>query len=443
MTQATQNRKILTAFLVVLTGCGDTEPVAWQVDQDSASTPERAPLVPIQPPASDEPNASPDEADTPADAAPEPPAPVEPARHRCDDDQPYPVPDWPVARPEEHGMDHRALEHAADYAGANFSRCLVVIRSGSIVGEWYWGRNNGRRMDQDNPIKSWSVGKSYAATVTGLALDRGLIESLDDSIAQYIPAFEGTVKERISIHDVLSMSSGVRFDLNRDNAGMFFARNMTRLALRNPVTNPPGQLWEYNNHTVQLIEPILRQATGQAADEFAQTHLFEPLGMQATWQRDRSGNPAMYMNVSATCRDHAKFAYMYLRNGCWDGQEILSEDFHARALTPSTEMNRGYGYWWWLNGETPTLDSVDFSERGDVLQPFAPDDAYLAIGLGNQVVEVIPSLDMVIVRMGVAPQENLLYWLTDRPRILREMKNDGAHIVLDGVVRRVLASVRN
>ena len=81
--------------------------------------------------------------------------------------------------------------------------------------------------------------------------------------------------------------------------------------------------------------------------------------------------------------------------------------------------------------------------RSDVLQPFAPDGAYLTIGLGNQVVEVIPSLDMVIVRMGVAPQENLLYWLTDRPRILREMKNDGAHIVLDGVVRRVLASVRN
>ena len=83
-----------------------------------------------------------------------------------------------------------------------------------------------------------------------------------------------------------------------------------------------------------------------------------------------------------------------------------------------------------------TLDSVDFSERGDVLQPFAPDDV-LRIGLGNQVVEVIPSLDMVIVRMGVAPQENLLYWLTDLAAILREMKNDGAHIVLDGVVRRV------
>ena len=131
---------------------------------------------------------------------------------------------------------------------------------------------------------------------------------------------------------------------------------MTRLALRNFVTNPPGRLWEYNKYTVQTHRADPARSHRSSGGRPAQTHLFEPLGMQATWQRDRSGNPAMYMNVSATCRDHAKFAYMYLRNGCWDGQEILSEDFHARFLTPSTEMNRGYGYWWWLNGEMTTLD---------------------------------------------------------------------------------------
>ena len=159
--------------------------------------------MPIQPPASDEPNATPDEADTPADAGPEPPAPVEPARHRCDDDQPYPVPDWPVARPEEHGMDHRALEHAADYAGANFSRCLVVIRSGSIVGEWHLLEQRSAHGSRQPDRRGRSVNPTPHRHRLA---DRGLIESLDDSIAQYIPAFEGTVKERISIHDVLSMS---------------------------------------------------------------------------------------------------------------------------------------------------------------------------------------------------------------------------------------------
>jgi hypothetical protein len=106
-------------------------------------------------------------------------------------------------------------------------------------------------------------------------------------------------------------------------------------------------------------------------------------------------------------------------------------------------MNKGYGFWWWMNAETPTLNSVDFSEYDGVLQPFAPADAFMAIGLGNQVIEAIPSLDMVIVRMGVAPQENLLYWLTDRPRIMREMKSDGDHVVLNGVVSRVLSAVRD
>ncbi len=442
MAQTLTNIKIGLVLLSLMTGCGDHLGVMWQ--------PEPLVTTPSSPlPESEEPAEPADTAaDDPAQSA-EPELAVDPGPEaepasRCDDGQRYPSPDWPEEAPGDHGMSRAALEHAADYAGDNFSRCLVVIRRGALVGEWYWGRNKGRRMDRNNAIKSWSVGKSYAATVAGLAIDRGLIEGVDDSIADYIPAFEGTRKAQITIHDVLSMSSGLKFDLNADNVGMFFARNMTRRALRNPVRNDPGVLWEYNNHTVQLIEPIIRQATGQAADEFAQTHLFEPLGMSsATWPRDKTGHPAMYMNVAATCRDHAKFAYMMLRNGCWDGQEILSESFHRQALEPSTEMNRGYGYWWWLNGETPTLDSVDFSERDGVLQPFAPADAYMAIGLGNQVVEVIPSLDMVIVRMGVAPQENLIYWLTDRPRIMREMKNDGAHVVLDGVVRRVLASVRD
>jgi CubicO group peptidase (beta-lactamase class C family) len=433
-------------FCLAFSACGEPDETAWI---------ERRPAL-VQPvpaaPSSDRPeqNSEPDDArpDEPGDARsddPEPAEPAEPAepRNRCDDGERYPVPDWPSETATQHGLDRNALERAADYAGANHSRCLLVVRHGAVVGEWYWGRNMGRRMDRDNRIKSWSVGKSYAATVTGIAIDQGLINSVDDSIADYIPNFAGSRKEQISIRDLLSMSSGLRFDLTADNLGMFFAGDMTRKALRNPVTNEPGLLWEYNNHTVQLIEPILRQATGMAADEFAQTQLFEKLGMNASWQRDRRDQPAMYMNVSASCRDHAKFAYMMMRKGCWDGEEVLSEAYRDEAISPSTEMNKGYGFWWWMNAETPTLNSVDFSEYDGVLQPFAPADAFMAIGLGNQVIEAIPSLDMVIVRMGVAPQENLLYWLTDRPRIMREMKSDGDHVVLNGVVSRVLSAVRD
>jgi CubicO group peptidase (beta-lactamase class C family) len=432
-----RNRKLASYTLVLFAGilaCGEVDGVDNVASYEPRSeAPDRGSDPrdePVRPPTAPDPDPGSDPAD-----------PGERPQNRCDDGFRYPASEWPVEAPAEHAMDPNALQHAANYAGDNFSRCLVVIRHGALVGEWYWGRNNGRRMDRDNPIKSWSVGKSYASVVTGIAIDQGLIGSVDDSIADYIEPFQGTRKAEIRIADLLSMSSGVKFDLTADNLGMFFARDMTRKALRNPVQNAPGVLWEYNNHTVQLIEPILRQATGQAADEFAQTHLFEKLGMEATWQRDKRDQPAMYMNVSASCRDHAKFGYMMMRNGCWEGEEVLSQSYRDDALAPSTEMNRGYGYWWWLNAETPTLNSVDFSEYDGVLQPFAPADAFMAVGLGNQVIEMIPSLDMVIVRMGVAPQENLVYWLTDRPRIMREMKSDGDHVVLNGVVSRVLEAV--
>ena len=159
---------MLTAFLVVLTGCGDTEPVAWQVDQDSALTPERAPLVPIQPPASDEPNATPTKRTRPLAQRPS-------RLHRWNQRVTAAMMISPTRSPIGRSLVPRNTAWTtvrssicADYASANFSRCLVVIRSGSIVGEWYWGRNNGRRMDQDNPIKSWSVGKSYATDRLGL-----------------------------------------------------------------------------------------------------------------------------------------------------------------------------------------------------------------------------------------------------------------------------------
>jgi len=165
---------------------------------------------------------------------------------------------------------------ASDYAKYNKSHCLIIIRKGRLVGEWYWGKKYG----PDVKIKSWSIGKSYASTAAGLALEHGKIKSLKDSIADYIPSFKGTKKEDITIHHVLNMTSGTKFDEIADNLGMFNARDMTTKALNNPVRKKPGSAWEYNNHTVQLIEPIIRNATGVPADEYINSHLWMPAGIR-------------------------------------------------------------------------------------------------------------------------------------------------------------------
>lgn len=353
----------------------------------------------------------------------------------CDADARWPVPHWETGFPEDHGMDPLLLEEAADYARSVKSTCMAVVRDGVLVGEWTFRGNTAA-----DRVKSWSVAKSYAATVVGRAYTEGYLHGIDDPIADYLTDWQGTDRDGISIHHMLSMTSGLKFDLWEDNVEMFLADDMTALALANPVRNPPGSTWEYNNHTVQLADPLLEAATGMSTSNYAQSALFEPLGMSAEWETDDVGHPAMYMNVLASCRDHAKMAYLYLQDGCWDGERLLATDFVDRATSSSSTHNRGYGYWWWLNGEAPLLDSVDFHVKPGWMHDDAPEDAYCAAGLGSQMVEVIPSLDLIVVRMGVAPIDDLSLWLHPLD-LLDAMLTDGEQEAHNGVLDRVLSAV--
>ena len=288
-----------------------------------------------------------------------------------------------------------------------------------------------------NPGQELVGWKILASTVVGLAIDRGDIDSVDQSAADFIPEWQGTEKEAITLRDLLSMSSGLEFDMIADNVTMPLAGDMTQLAVQAPLVHSPGLLWEYNNHSVQALEPVLRNATGMAADVYANQHLFAPMGMDVDWKRDDSGQPALYMNARTSCRDNARFGYLHLREGCWRGERLLSKEWISESTSPSTTMNRGYGYWWWLNGEQPTLDSVTFQEKSNVLHPFAPGDAYCGVGLGSQFVEVIPSLDMVVVRMGTAPHDSLAAWLSPG-QLIDDLMTDGEQHVHNGVLARVL-----
>ena len=354
---------------------------------------------------------------------------------QCVDDGSFPIPHWRTDLPENHGMDPRLLADAAAYASVHESNCLLVARHGAIVGEWYW-----QGTGPTTKVKNWSVAKAVSAAVVGVALDRGEIDSVDQAAAEFIPEWQGTARESITLHDLMSMSSGLRFDMLADNVTMPLARNMTALALEAPLDNPPGALWEYNNHSVQAIEPILRSATGMAPDDYADAYLFHPIGASVDWKRDETGHPAMYMNARASCRDNARLAYLYLRRGCWGGERVLSEEWVERSTSPSTSMNRGYGYWWWLNGEEPTLDSVTFEDKGHMLHPFAPEDSFCAVGLGSQFVEIVPSLDLVVVRLGTAPHDDLAAWF-DPLALFDELSTDGEQVVHNNIMELVLGAV--
>jgi CubicO group peptidase (beta-lactamase class C family) len=184
----------------------------------------------------------------------------------------------------------------------------------------------------------------------------------------------------------------------------------------------------------------VERATGMAVDAYAQDKLWGPLGIEAEWDTDGSGNVETYQNVRASCRDHAKFGYLYLRRGCWDGERIVQEDWVDVATSTSQDLNRGYGYLFWIMGQEPTLTSVNFDEVEGGLQPFAPDGTYAARGLGGQLIEVVPEYDMVIVRGGVAPMDDPEL-ITDPLALIDALVNGDdddvtgniAELILDGV----------
>ena len=372
--------------------------------------------------------------DTPdtSEVAPAQPEPTPTGDLTCSGKGVWPGASWSFKAPDELGFDPTKLQDTLDQNAKHQTQCVVVVRGGHIVAEWY-----APGVAPTQAQKSWSVAKSYASTLVGIAVDRGDLPNLDAKAADWIPSWKGDGRASISLRHLLSMSSGLAFDLTADNVGMVLAKDMTAKAIKSPLVKAPGSAWEYSNHTVQSMEAVLREATGMNPETYAQVHLFGPLGMKADWAEDKNAQPALYMNVKASCRDHARFGYLMLKQGCWGTKRVISESWISEATKPSTAHNKGYGLWWWLNGGMPTLDSVDFHDKGQSLHPFAPSDAFCAVGLGSQFIEVVPSLDLVVVRMGIAPPDDIKLLLKPK-KLAQALKADGAQIPHNALLEGVL-----
>jgi len=340
----------------------------------------------------------------------------------------YPMPDWPRGSPAEQGLDAAGLDEAAAVAAADGSFCLLVIRHGVLVYERYFGDAG-----PEDTHPSWSIAKSYSATLVGIAIDRGEIHALDDSVADYLPEWAGTDRADITVRDLVSMTSGLTWSSFQDYVEMTaFADDQSAFALGLAPSEVPGSSWVYHNGAVQVLEPLMRAATGMTLEEYAEAHLWSRIGMHATWAHDRAGHPTAYANVLATCRDHARLGYLYLHGGRWGAEQVVSSAWVRQALTPSQPYNRAYGLLFWLNGERPAMDAMmqPFPER---LVPFAPPDLFAARGFGNQFVDVLPSRDLVVVRFGADPTAHF------DPAALA---SDTRFIEHDAILAPILAAIR-
>ena len=310
----------------------------------------------------------------------------------------YPDPDWAVEAPEGHHLDSGLLQGVADLAASEASSCLVITRHGVIVGEWYW---NGWSEATEQNV--YSVTKSFTSALVGIAQDRGDLDILEPA-SQYIAEWIGTASEEVTVRNLISNDSGRHWDLITDYVRLFvLADDMTAFAIGLGQQYDPGEVWKYNNSAIQALERVLNVATGRDVADYAAEHLFEPLGMASTYGRDRAGNPVTFANLSASCRDLARFGYLYLRRGHWSGgRQIIPEEWVEESTQPSTPLNSAYGYMWWLNrnGRWVAPSAPDHEEGYGRPLANLPVDVFRASGAFNQIIFVDPTTDIVFTRIG-------------------------------------------
>jgi CubicO group peptidase (beta-lactamase class C family) len=302
--------------------------------------------------------------------------------------------EWERASPSEVNVDPQKLQAALDFARPRMTQEIAVFRHGCLIDERRWFTGD------DEKFEGWSLSKSVTAMAAGRAITLGLMD-VDDPIGMYLPEADAE-HASITVRDLLTMTSGLHWNLWRDYNIMMKDRVKDALSL--PLDHEPGNFFEYAQSPVGLLAKVVGNAAGEDFQDFIQRELMEPIGMSRgdwSWLRDRAGNTEGYRGLNTSVDDFSRLGHLMLHQGSWNAAPVLDATWVADAIEP-TATNPGYGYMFWLNeGDryiAPTVYSRD--ERDHRLIESAPSDMYLMAGIQQQRVWVIPSLDMVVVRVG-------------------------------------------
>lgn len=263
-------------------------------------------------------------------------------------------PDWDTGAPDRHGIASTTLEPLLR-AGVDIPglRSLLVVRDGVLIGERYY---RGAAADDLQPINSAT--KSVTSMLVGVALARGTIASIDETVKRLLPEASARVPDSpvasLRLADIVAGRSGLAFDVFRSGE-LLAAPDPVRFALQLPRTPAPASGWTYNDPLVGLLSPILARAEGRHLAAIAARDLFVPLGIRRHfWRRDNKGQPLSYGGLVLRTRDLAKLAWTMCDAGRWRGQQVVPPDWVARSTTAHGRadwplppvQDIGYGYLW-------------------------------------------------------------------------------------------------
>ena len=255
------------------------------------------------------------------------------------------------------------------YMAGQRSAGLVGLHNGKLRLERY-----GLDFDKDGRWTSFSVAKSFTSTLVGAALRDGYIKSMDDKVSDYIPDMKGSAYDDVSVRQLLTMTSGVRWneDYADPNADVAKFNNhkpedgvdaLVSYMRKLPRDVPAGTRWLYSTGETNLVGILVSQATKKPLADYLAEKVWQPAGMeqQATWILSKTGQEISGCCIQAATRDFARFGQFILNGTQVNGQSIVPDGWLQEATTRRTTINqpgRGYGYQWW------TYDDGTFAARG-------------------------------------------------------------------------------
>lgn len=317
-----------------------------------------------------------------------------PNRSRAPKELPYPYGDLPQKDTVFQEVDYEKLENvvknAFDSPGMEDkrTRSLLVVYKDHIIAEDY-----SEGFDKSTPILGWSMTKSITSTMYGILSRKGEIDVYEPAD---VPQWQNDERKNITYNDLLHMNSGLEWveDYNTlsDVTRMLFQKSdMGAMQASKTLVGKPDSTWNYSSGTTNLLAgPLLKKkfSSQQEYLDFWYRELIDKIGMHsATIETDLSGTYVGSSYGWANTRDWAKFGLLYLNRGNWNGEQIIDSTWVDYVSTPTNTSNGRYGAQFWLNAGGH--------------YPDAPRDLFSANGYQGQYVFIIPSKDLVIVRMGL------------------------------------------
>ncbi|MHA1556559.1 MAG: serine hydrolase domain-containing protein, partial [Candidatus Heimdallarchaeota archaeon] len=254
---------------------------------------------------------------------------------------------------------------------------ILLIRNGYLVFERYF-----QEFTETTIHQLFSVTKSIMSCLTGVAVEENLL-TLDQTLVSFFPDrvidYLDSAKENITVEHLLTMSSGLDWVEAIQDPLCFGSEDPIQYVLDRPMDATPGEIFNYNSGAAHLLSAILTNVTEQTTLDYAQEKLLDHLGIEnINWAKDSQGIYFGGHGISLNSRDMAKFGFLYLNNGTWETEQIISENWiiNSRNRYNYTVEGNDYGYLWWL---------------------YPQYDSYTAQGFLGQIIHVFPKYDLIVV----------------------------------------------